>query len=125
MGQLHIPHEIVVARPDGTLRSDGGAIFQHLVAQAPERGTDGHGGQLATGVLERIGFATDLVDLGQARIEHAPEVDIAGAAPGGEDDGFGGADGDARLGQVEVAIGAVALQRRRRAGQECVAYMPR
>ena len=91
------------------MRSDAIAIFQNLVSQAPQRSTNRHGDQLATGVLVRIGLAGHLVDFGQARIEHAPEVDVAGAATGSEDDGFRSADVYTRLGTVHVAVGAVAL----------------
>ena len=108
-GGVDIPGEIVVPRAQGALRSDAIAIFQNLVPQTPERGANRHGGQLTTGVLERIGLAGCLIDLGQAGIEHAPEVDVAGAATGGHNHRFGGADGDARLGTVHVACGAVAL----------------
>ena len=108
-GGVDIPGEIVILRPQGALCSDAIAIFKNLIAQAPERGANRHGRQLTTGVLERIGLAGRLIDLGQARIEHAPEVDVAGAATGGQNYRFGGADGHTWLRAVHVAFGAVAL----------------
>ena len=46
------------------------------------------------GVLIDVGLAGLLVFLGQPRIEHAAEVDVAGVAAGGDDDALGGADVD-------------------------------
>src|SRR5262249_60072924 len=108
-GAAHIPREIVVARAQRTLCSDAIAVFQNLIPQAPQRGANRHGGQLATGVLERIGLAGNLVHLRQAGIEHAPEVDVAGTAASSKDHSSDGTDAHARLGTVNVAGGTVAL----------------
>src|SRR5262249_41104770 len=106
---VHIPGEIVVPCSQGTLRSDAIAIFQNLVSQAPQRGANRHGSQFATGVLERIGLTSHLIDLCQAGIEHTPKVDVAGAATSGEDDGFSRTDAHSRLGAGNVPGRAVAL----------------
>ena len=57
-----------------------------LIGGAPERGPDGHGGDLAVAALPRPRFARHLVFLGQPRVERAAEVHVAGAAPGGDED---------------------------------------
>ena len=64
------------------------------VAGRPERRADLHRGELAVGALERVGQAGLLVFLGQPRIEHAAEIDVAGVAAGGDDDALFGLDGD-------------------------------
>ena len=65
-------------------------------AVAHSDGADVHGGELAVGALVHVGLAGLLVFLGQPRIEHAAEVDVAGVAAGGDDDALGGADVDRR-----------------------------
>ena len=64
------------------------------IAGRPQRRADIHRGDLAVGVLVDVGLAGLLVFLGQPRIEHAAEVDVAGVAAGGDDDALDGADVD-------------------------------
>ena len=66
-----------------------------LVIESPQRGADRHGGQLAAGVLVRPRHAGQAaIFLGQARIDHAAEIHVAGRTAGGDDHRFARADGE-------------------------------
>ena len=91
---LEIEAEIAPPAADVTRLGDGGADLAGLRAGRPERRADVHRGELAVGALERVGQAGLLVFLGEPRVEHAAEVDVAGVAAGGDDDALLGLDGD-------------------------------
>ena len=64
-----------------------------LVIKTPQRRADRHGRELAAGILVGPRHAGETAILfGQARVEHAPKVDIAGRAAGADDDGLARAD---------------------------------
>src|SRR6185437_1374036 len=94
-----LPGEIDVAplRADTAGLGDDRAEFGALIGEAPERGADRHRGELAARVLVRPRHAGEAaIFLGQARIEHAAELDIAGRAAGRDDHRLLGADVDDR-----------------------------
>ena len=91
---LEVEAEIAPAASDVARLGDGGADLAGLGAGRPERRADLHRGELAVGALERVGQAGLLVFLGEPRIEHAAEVDVAGVAAGRDDDALLGLDGD-------------------------------
>jgi hypothetical protein len=66
-----------------------GAEFAGLVVKPPERGADRHRRKLAAGILVRPRHPGEpAIFLGQARVEHAPKVDVTGRAAGADDDGL-------------------------------------
>ena len=84
---------VSVLAPDIPWLRDTGAEFPSLVGGAPKRCPDLHGGDFSAGILGSIGLArVAAVFLGEAGIEYAAEIHVAGAAAGGRDDAFPGAD---------------------------------
>src|SRR5437879_3546724 len=81
---------------DITVLAADAAGFRHhpaklaaLVVSAPQRSPDRHRRQLAACVLGRVGFTSDAAILfGEARIEDAPEFDVAGRASRPDDNRF-------------------------------------
>ena len=65
-----------------------------LVGGAPQRRPHRHRRELAVPALPRPRLAGHLVLLGQPGVEGAPEVDVAGAAAGGDEQPLEGADVD-------------------------------
>ena len=64
-----------------------------MVGGAPKRCPDLHAGDFSAGILGSIGLArVAAVFLGEAGIEYAAEIHVAGAAAGADDDAFAGAD---------------------------------
>ncbi len=83
---IHMQVAVAVLAADHAGLGEGRAEFAGLVVEAPQRRADRHRGQLAAGVLVGPGHAGEAaIFLGQARVEHAAEVDIAGRAAGGDD----------------------------------------
>ena len=108
---LRPPLRVGVLGPDDIPLHDDAAAFERI-RRGPERRSDGHRGELAAGVLERIRLARDLVLLGQSRVEDPPEVHVARAAAAREDHGLPGPDGNRRLCHRDVALGAITLHAR-------------
>ena len=84
---------IAILAADRARLGDAGAELAGVIEQAPQRGADRHGGDLAAGVLIGPRHAGEAaIFLGETRIEHAAEIDVAGRAAGGDDDRLAGAD---------------------------------
>ena len=65
--------------------------------------------ELTARVLKSIRFAADLDHRGQARVEHAAKIDIAGAAAGGDNHRFVRAQLHRRQRAFHIALGTKAL----------------
>ena len=86
--KLKLPRHVIPFRPQHPLGANVVAVLQRLVCKAPERGADCHRRQFAAGVLKGVGLTRNRQHLRQPRVEHAPEVQVAGHAAGGHDHGF-------------------------------------
>ena len=117
-GAILGPPDVVRPRADDRPLAEGAVSIKRLVRRAPERCTNRHGGQLAAGILGRELVGGEREFLGQPRVEHPAEVDIARAPARADDDGLLGPDGDGFRVHVDVAVGAKALERRRGSGQD-------
>src|SRR5262245_16341532 len=71
---------------------DGGASLARLGRRCPERRAEPHRSKFTLGALMDPRFAGLLVLFGEARIEHAAEVNVAGMTAGRDDDAFLGLD---------------------------------
>ena len=88
---LQVP--VVVLAADRAGLGHVGAELAGLVVEAPQRGADRHRRDFAAGVLVRPRHAGEAaIFLGQARVEHAAEIDVAGRTAGADDDRLAGAD---------------------------------
>ncbi len=84
---------VSVLAPDIPWLRDMGAEFRGLVGGAPKRCPHLHGGDFSAGILAGIGLArVAAVFLGEARIEYAAELHVAGRAACGDDDASPAAD---------------------------------
>src|SRR5271166_5509956 len=84
---------VIVLASDRARFGHVGAEFAGLVVETPQRCADRHGRELAASILVGPRHAGETAILfGQARVEHAPEVDIAGRAAGADNDGLARAD---------------------------------
>ena len=82
-----LPLQVLVSppAPDVARLGDRSTRLARLARQAPQRRADRHRHDLAVATLTRPRLTGGLVFLGQARIEHPPELDVAGVAAGGDD----------------------------------------
>ena len=71
---------------------DRDPLLDGLVGGAPQRRPDGHRRELSVPALAGPRLAGDLILLGQPRVEGAPEIHVAGAAAGGDEEPLGGPD---------------------------------